>query len=358
MSLYVGSSDANHGEKTSGVIDHNSAYTWMAWVDLASDTNDYGHIWAAIGTNYDTYLDSDWIGTDSDGTGITWSSYTGGSGAAAANSSLTVGTPAHLALVRESSTSLIAYLNGTQIGSAVTTNVSSRQAAQMEQIGTMYSYPCPCRLTAIKCWQAALTADEISAEMHSIRPLRLANLHSWHPAIANTLTDALKDCSGNGRDWTSQGTNTVETQSAPVSWGAQPLFINPIIVTAQYVRPTSDVSAGTWTASSGSDLYAMLDETSASDADYIVTTGASTCEVALGSLTDPASSSGHIVRYRISATSGGITVRLRQGTTTVATWVHAPAPTSLTTYAQTLTSGEADSITDYTALRLQFEATT
>lgn len=134
-----------------------------------------------------------------------------------------------------------------------------------------------------------------------------------------------------------------------------PLFFST--VTAQYARPTSDVSAGTWTASSGSDLFAMLDETAANDTDYIVTTGTSTCEVALGSLADPVSSSGHIVRYRIAADSGGITVRLRQGTTTIATWTHASAPTSLTTYAQTLTGGEADSISDYSALRLQFEAT-
>lgn len=134
-------------------------------------------------------------------------------------------------------------------------------------------------------------------------------------------------------------------------------FFTPI-VTAQYARPVSDAAAGAWTASSGSDLYAMLDETAASDADYIVTTGASTCEVALGALTDPAVSTGHIVRYRISATGGGIIVRLRQGTTTIASWVHAPAPTSPTTYEQTLSGGEADSITDYAALKLQFEATT
>lgn len=129
------------------------------------------------------------------------------------------------------------------------------------------------------------------------------------------------------------------------------------IVTAQYARPTSDASAGTWTASSGSDLYAMLDETTANDADYITTVSASTCEVALGSITDPAVSIGHIVRYRLSADAGGITVRLRQGTTTIATWTHAPAPASLTLYEQTLSAGEADAITNYAALKLQFEAT-
>jgi len=129
------------------------------------------------------------------------------------------------------------------------------------------------------------------------------------------------------------------------------------VVTAQYARPVSDVSAGGWTASTGSDLFAMLDETTADDADYITTTSATTCEVALGSLSDPAVSTGHIVRYRISGDAGGIIVRLREGGTTIASWTHNPAPASLTTYEQTLSSGEANSITNYAALKLQFEAT-
>lgn len=39
--------------------------------------------------------------------------------------------------------------------------------------------------------------------------------------------------------------------------------------TGQFARPTSDVAAGTWTPSAGSDLYAMVDETSANDSDYM-----------------------------------------------------------------------------------------
>lgn len=136
-------------------------------------------------------------------------------------------------------------------------------------------------------------------------------------------------------------------------WAVKLLEIAP---PPQIAVPSADVSAGGWTASTGSDLYAMLDEAAADDGDYITTTGASTCEVTLDSLSDPASSTGHIVRYRISSTGGGITVRLRQGTTTIASWTHSPAPTSLTTYEQTLSGAEADSITDYSALKLQFEA--
>ena len=360
MSLYVGSSEVNYGYKSSGVIDHNSAYTWMAWVDLVSDTGTYGHIWAAMSNTVDDYTNADFVGTGSDGVGTRLGSYIGGGGAASGGGSFTVGTPKHIAVVRGSASSFSLYENGVFAASA-NQNITGRSATSREQLGVLNianSNNAPVRLTAIKCWQAALTVDEILAEMRAIRPLRLDGLHSWHPAIANNLTDAHKDYSGNGRNWVSQGTNTVETPTAPVSWGAPPALINQIIVVVQLARPTSDVSAGTWTASTGSDLYAMLDETAVNDADYIVTTGASTCEVALGSLSDPAVSTGHKVRYRLSANTGGITVRLREGTTTIATWTHNPAPNFPTTYEQTLSGAEADSITNYAALKLQFEATT
>ena len=127
-------------------------------------------------------------------------------------------------------------------------------------------------------------------------------------------------------------------------------------VTAQFARPTADASTGTWVSSLGGPLYAAIDEVTADDADYISTTYGSVCEVSLGSLIDPAVSAGHKVRYRLAADAGGIIVRLRQGSTTIAFWTHNPAPASLTTYEQTLSGAEADSITDYSALKLQFEA--
>lgn len=124
----------------------------------------------------------------------------------------------------------------------------------------------------------------------------------------------------------------------------------------QLAVPTSDVSEGTWTPSAGADLYAVLDESAPSDADFISTnTAADSCVVALGALGDPASSAGHIVSYRLIGDGvSGITVELLQGASVIATWTHDPAPTVWTTYNQTLTGTEADSITDYTALRLRF----
>lgn len=128
-------------------------------------------------------------------------------------------------------------------------------------------------------------------------------------------------------------------------------------VAAQFARPTADSSTGTWTASTGSDLFAMLDETTADDGDYIITSGASTCDVSLGYLSDPGVNTDHIVRYRISATSGGMIVRLRNNGSTIASATHAPAPTSLTTFALSLTTGEADACDFSYPFSLQFEAT-
>lgn len=122
--------------------------------------------------------------------------------------------------------------------------------------------------------------------------------------------------------------------------------------TVQLLRPTSDISAGAWTPSSGSDLYAMLDETTFNDADYIQTTSASTSEVKFGTGLDPNSSTGHTIRYRAKGT-GTLTVTLREGATLIAT--HTPTlTTSFQTFSFTLSGGEADSITNYGDLRLRF----
>lgn len=123
----------------------------------------------------------------------------------------------------------------------------------------------------------------------------------------------------------------------------------------QFARPTIDVTVGNWTPSSGTDLYAMLDEETPSDADYIETeTADDTCEIKFGALNDPEVSTGHKVRYRVMGNGvSGVTVKLVCGTTVIATWTHDPAPATETTYEQTLTGTEADAITNYADLRLR-----
>lgn len=134
----------------------------------------------------------------------------------------------------------------------------------------------------------------------------------------------------------------------------------------QLARPITDITDGLWTNEAGSNvnLYASIDETSASDTDYIQSSSspasADIAEVGLTSLSDPVSSTGHKVRYRYKkdATGGdqiNLTVRLMQGTTEIASWSHTNID-AITSAEQTLSTGQADSITDYTNLRLRFEA--
>ncbi len=129
------------------------------------------------------------------------------------------------------------------------------------------------------------------------------------------------------------------------------------VVAPRYARPDDDVSAGAWVPSTGTDLYAMIDESAPDSSDYISTASASTCEVALNPVVDPLTSTGQIVRYQAwSAEGNGLTVRLMQGATTIASWAHAVLPVTPTIFAQALTAAECDSITDYADLRFQFTA--
>ena len=134
-------------------------------------------------------------------------------------------------------------------------------------------------------------------------------------------------------------------------------------VTFQYARPNGDISSGSWQASTGSDLYAMLDETTYNDDDYIYSgsnPSSDTCEVSLSSITDPASASNHIISYRMYKTDGGgttgLTFYLMEGATQRATWTESDISGSVSSGSYTLSEAEANSITDYTDLRIRITA--
>lgn len=152
-----------------------------------------------------------------------------------------------------------------------------------------------------------------------------------------------------GASGTAAGSVTNATATGAGIYAAH-VAISPA-VSSYTARPDDDVSAGTWTASAGSDLFAMLDEEVASDVDYITATSAGTCEVALSAMAEPLSGYQTKVRYRIK---GDVTVRLVCDTTVIAEWAHSPGPGSETTYEQVLTSGEQSTIADWADLRLRF----
>lgn len=110
-------------------------------------------------------------------------------------------------------------------------------------------------------------------------------------------------------------------------------------------RPASDTSNSGWTASTGIDLFAMVDEVTPDPLDYIVTTATgSVCELALEQTAYPGTAS-QALKYRASSSTGNsLIVRLKNGATTIRTETQALTATD-TEYVITLTSGEIAAIT-------------
>jgi hypothetical protein len=80
------------------------------------------------------------------------------------------------------------------------------------------------RMAGAKLWSAALTQAEFEREMWSLRPQRMANLHSWLPWVGGASG---VDYSGSGNTWTAAGSPT-SGDGPPVGWGAAPYIIgNP-----------------------------------------------------------------------------------------------------------------------------------
>ena len=133
---------------------------------------------------------------------------------------------------------------------------------------------------------------------------------------------------------------------------------------AQFGRPDGTVSAGSWTAVGAATLHEATDEVTANDdTDYADAAGVNTtAELSLSNVTDPVSSTGHIVRWRYkpagSAAAERIVVDLYQGTTLIRTSGNVTGTRGVYNDASfTLTATEADSITDYTDLRLKINTT-
>jgi len=111
--------------------------------------------------------------------------------------------------------------------------------------------------------------------------------------------------------------------------------------------PSGDLSNTGWTQSTGPTLWQTLDETTASDADYIscTATGA-VCTLSLNLTAYPGGATQtHTIRGQ-SSTGGGVSVQLinTANSAVVRTMAHTFTP-SWADYTVTLTSGEIAAIT-------------
>lgn len=177
--------------------------------------------------------------------------------------------------------------------------------------------------------------------------------------------------------WTTSATalSTAEaaliTDYAALSFEAEASYPASVTSTAsQFGRPTSDANNDSQFqtfAGGTTNLFQQVDETVASDSDGFVSNAAiggsldNFYEASLGALAAPATSAGHVVRFRWKRASTGsatILVQLFQGANLIATAannLNKPSTDSTwTTVTYTLTAGEVSLITNYADLRLRF----
>lgn len=187
-------------------------------------------------------------------------------------------------------------------------------------------------------------------------------------ASGSSLKDVGTDLHANGSWVHPDGAVDIIAVARPN--GASQWDIGPFEFAApppQELAPTSDISAGNWTPSTGSTLFGTIDELTLSDTDYdqsgLSPVSADVMEVKFQAGGDPGVSNDgadHHIKYRLGKDSTGgdqidMTVKLYQGATLIHTWTHT-AVDALTTFDQTLSDAEANSITDYSDLRLRFSA--
>lgn len=181
-----------------------------------------------------------------------------------------------------------------------------------------------------------------------------------------TIYDALNQAQG------ATGATRISAGTTDYAGGHVAFFLDTGGLAAQKARPSADVTDGNWLneSASNTNLYQSIDEADTpTDTDWIqsgANPSADLVEVSLSSVTDPALSTGHILRYRTrldAAVAGGamsLVTELRQGTSALSTPVSdtiAPASTTETTNTVTLSGAQADAITDYSTLRLRSTAT-
>jgi hypothetical protein len=160
--------------------------------------------------------------------------------------------------------------------------------------------------------------------------------------------------------WSFSANATVLRPASALSSGVGSMV--PFALRQHVMLPDGDLSDGTWTTDTGgNDLWTAIDETAANDADFIRSANnpsSNACEV---SMTNPSFNrvAEGVVEYRYCKAGTGqidITVSLKQGAATIATWTHTDVGTTETTASQTLTTPQLEAITDFNALSLQFTA--
>ncbi len=194
------------------------------------------------------------------------------------------------------------------------------------------------------------------------RPTKLPSAEIFAHLVPGP-SSVVPDYSGKGRNGALGGGPSYVTGGPYTNiWGRWEQVFT--LADAEIIRPDSDVTVGTWTKETGSgvNVYQSIDELSRSDADYMRSAfnpSSDLYEASLEDVSDPNSSSGHVVRYsyyKEGTEQIDLVVRLMQGAVEIASWTHNNIGTAVVQQNQTLSGAQADAITNYNDLRLRFTA--
>jgi hypothetical protein len=173
--------------------------------------------------------------------------------------------------------------------------------------------------------------------------------------ILNVPPPATRPTSATLTLYTTQQFSNLTSQ---IFWLRYPPESAPVPITYTYARPSSDVTTQ-WTPSSGTSHFALIDEVTYNDADYIYATAAAqTDEVGLQAMSIPTAGTDVLVNYRVQGItgSGSVTVSLYSGATLVKTDTTRTANnTSPAYYTMTVTAAEWGAVAvNWSNMRLRF----
>lgn len=212
MSIQTSTNDT-YVERTATVLDDNSPYTAMFWIKSTSNPSTYQQPFQIGGPFiYDKVSDS--FGTDSDGITARLLVADGTNATATTDGTITIGAWTHIAIVRISTTQLKVYINGVDAAMDNTRDVSARAAATYMILLNYNQFPLVGLQSDVRYFTSALTAAEIQQEMKSPTVVNTATLWAHIPCKGASVTAALTDDSGNGRDFSTViGTGAITVSS-------------------------------------------------------------------------------------------------------------------------------------------------
>ena len=221
---------------------------------------------------------------------------------------------AHTAATFESDTSRAAFLNGASKGT-IATSISAGTLSYVTVLARRASAATAICLNEITRVALPMVIDRVLTDDEILRIYREQLLNPW-----SIFSDA----------------------HAPI-----PMLLASVII----CRPTSDILTTGWTASTGSDLYAMVDEAVANDSDYVISPLLSSPTPLTFGITPSAPAGTHTVRVRAkrTETDGQVRVHLLDGSNSVmgsSAWQALTATD--TTYTLSITTSGA-------ATRMQIE---